>query len=104
MSKKIKGKRLEKWERDFYIEHRELIDIRHELTAEEQAELDLVAPSPAIAIDCGESEMYSVEDREAAIKEILLDFNKAAKLRKLVKLGAITAAEYEEITGEAYEA
>ena len=41
-AKKIKGKRLEKWERDFYIEHRELIDIRHELTAEEQAELDFI--------------------------------------------------------------
>lgn len=26
------------------------------------------------------------------------------QLRKLVKLSAITAAEYEEITGEAYEA
>ena len=41
-AKKIKGKRLEKWERDFYIEHRELIDIRHELTAEEQAEIDFI--------------------------------------------------------------
>ncbi len=41
-AKKIKGKRLEKWERDFYIEHKELIDIRHELTAEEQAELDFI--------------------------------------------------------------
>ena len=61
-------------------------EIRDSLSAEEQAELDLVAPSPAIAIDCGESEMYSVEDREAAIKEILLDFNNAAELRKLVNL------------------
>ena len=41
-AKKIKGKRLEKWERDFYIEHRELIDIKHKLTAEEQAELDFI--------------------------------------------------------------
>lgn len=41
-AKKIKGKRLEKWERDFYIEHRELIDIKHKLTAEEQAEIDFI--------------------------------------------------------------
>ena len=41
-AKKIKGKKLEKWERDFYIEHRELIDIKHKLTAEEQAELDFI--------------------------------------------------------------
>ncbi len=34
--KKIKGKKLEKWEQDFYRENRKLIDLPHKLTAEEQ--------------------------------------------------------------------
>ena len=41
-AKKIKGKKLEKWEREFYIEHTELIDLKQKLTAEEQAELDFI--------------------------------------------------------------
>ncbi len=41
-AKKIKGKKLEKWEREFYIEHTELINIKRKLTAEEQAELDFI--------------------------------------------------------------
>lgn len=38
--KRAKGKKLEKWERDFYNEHKELVDIKEKLTPEEQAELD----------------------------------------------------------------
>lgn len=38
--KRARGKSLEKWEREFYNEHKELIVIREKLTAEEQAELD----------------------------------------------------------------
>ena len=41
-TKKAKGKKLEKWEREFYIEHTELINIKRKLTAEEQAELDFI--------------------------------------------------------------
>ena len=41
-AKKAKGKKLEKWEREFYIEHTELINIKRKLTAEEQAELDFI--------------------------------------------------------------
>lgn len=39
-TKKAKGKKLEKWEKEFYNEHRELIDIRQSYSAEEQAEID----------------------------------------------------------------
>lgn len=45
-AKKAKGKKLEKWEREFYNEHKELINIKEKLTAEEQAqekaELDFI--------------------------------------------------------------
>jgi hypothetical protein len=41
-SKKAKGKKLEKWEKEFYNDHKELVDLKHKPTAEEQAELDLV--------------------------------------------------------------
>lgn len=37
--KLAKGKKLEKWEREFYDEHRELIELKQKLTPEEQAEL-----------------------------------------------------------------
>ena len=40
--KMSKGKTLEKWERDFVNEHRELVMIRHKKTAEEKAEDDFV--------------------------------------------------------------
>lgn len=39
-AKKAKGKKLEKWEREFYNEHRDLIDIKQHYNAEEQAEID----------------------------------------------------------------
>lgn len=38
--KRAKGKKLEKWERDFYNEHKELVDIKEKLSPEQQAELD----------------------------------------------------------------
>lgn len=41
-SKKAKGKKLEKWENEFYREHREMIDLKNKLTAEEQAEVDFI--------------------------------------------------------------
>lgn len=45
-SKRAKGKKLEKHEREFYNEHKELINIKEKLTeeerAEEQAELDFI--------------------------------------------------------------
>jgi hypothetical protein len=34
--KKIKGKKLEKYEQEFYRENRKLIDLPHKLTAEEE--------------------------------------------------------------------
>lgn len=37
-AKRAKGKKLQKWEREFYNEHKELINIKEKLTAEEQAE------------------------------------------------------------------
>lgn len=40
--KKAKGKKLEKYEQDFYRENKELIDIRPNYTKEEQAELDFI--------------------------------------------------------------
>ena len=39
-SKKSKGKHLEKYEREFYNDHKELVDIKPHYTAEEQAEID----------------------------------------------------------------
>ena len=39
-TKKAKGKPLEKWEREFYESHKELINIKEKLSAAEQAELD----------------------------------------------------------------
>lgn len=38
-AKKAKGKKLDKYEREFYITHRELIDLKPKLTAEEEQEL-----------------------------------------------------------------
>ena len=38
--KRMKGKKLEKWEREFYNENRKLIDLPHKLTREEQEFLD----------------------------------------------------------------
>jgi hypothetical protein len=38
--KKNKGKKLEKYEQDFYRENKEMIDIKTKYTAEEQAEID----------------------------------------------------------------
>ncbi|MDY4812927.1 MAG: Gp15 family bacteriophage protein [Ruminococcus sp.] len=42
-SKKAKGKKLEKWEKEFYREHQEMIDLKDKLTAEEQAEVDFIS-------------------------------------------------------------
>ncbi|MDE6424602.1 MAG: bacteriophage Gp15 family protein [Ruminococcus sp.] len=39
-TKKSKGKKLEKWEREFYAEHREMIDLKRAVSGEEQAEID----------------------------------------------------------------
>lgn len=39
-TKKAKGKKLEKWELEFFSEHRDLINIRQTYSAEEQAEID----------------------------------------------------------------
>ena len=39
-SKRMKGKTLDKWEREFYNENRKLIDLPHKLTDEEQEWLD----------------------------------------------------------------
>ncbi|MCH5202751.1 MAG: hypothetical protein J1F17_06050 [Oscillospiraceae bacterium] len=41
-AKKAKGRKLEKWETEFYNDHKELVDLKHKLTAEEQEELDFV--------------------------------------------------------------
>lgn len=41
-SKRAKHKKLEKWEREFYNEHKALVDIKHKLTAEEQEELEFI--------------------------------------------------------------
>lgn len=38
--KKAKGKKLEKYERDFYREHKELVDIKKKYSEEEQKEID----------------------------------------------------------------
>lgn len=41
-AKKAKGKKLEKWESEFYNDHKELIDLKEKLTPEEQAEIDFI--------------------------------------------------------------
>lgn len=41
-SKRAKHKKLEKWEREFYNEHKELVNIKEKITAEEQEELDFI--------------------------------------------------------------
>ena len=41
-SKKNKHKKLEKWEEDFYKEHREIIDLKKRLTPEELAEKERI--------------------------------------------------------------
>ena len=41
-AKKAKRKKLEKWETEFYNNHKELVDLKHKLTAEEQEELDFI--------------------------------------------------------------
>lgn len=38
--KRARGRRLEKWEQEFYRENRELCDLKKRYTAEEQAEID----------------------------------------------------------------
>lgn len=38
--KRARGKKLEKWEQEFFNSHKEMIVIREKLTADEQAELD----------------------------------------------------------------
>lgn len=38
--KKSKGKKLEKYEREFYMEHQDLINLKQRYTEEEQAEID----------------------------------------------------------------
>ena len=41
--KKSKGKKLEKWEREFYSTHKELIDLKRKATSQdEQQELDFI--------------------------------------------------------------
>ena len=40
--KKVNGKKLEKWEQEFYRKHKALIDIKEKLTPEEQEELDFI--------------------------------------------------------------
>lgn len=39
-TKKSKGRKLEKWEREFYAEHREMIDLKRICSGDEQAEID----------------------------------------------------------------
>lgn len=39
-TKKAKGKKLEKWENEFYRTHKEMVDIKQVYSAEEQAEID----------------------------------------------------------------
>ncbi|MCH5297867.1 MAG: hypothetical protein J1E85_09375 [Ruminococcus sp.] len=41
-SKRAKHKKLEKWEREFYNEHKALVNIKEKLTAEEQEELGFI--------------------------------------------------------------
>ena len=41
-AKKVKNKKLEKWEREFYNDHKELVDLQKKYTAEEQEEMDKI--------------------------------------------------------------
>lgn len=41
-SKQSRGKPLDKWEKEFYSSHKELVDLRQKLTPEEQAELEFI--------------------------------------------------------------
>lgn len=41
-AKKAKNKKLEKWEREFYNEHRELVDLQKKFTVEEQEEMERI--------------------------------------------------------------
>jgi hypothetical protein len=41
-NKRAKGKKLEKWEKEFICEHHDMINFRQKLTKEEQEELDFV--------------------------------------------------------------
>lgn len=41
-AKKAKHKKLEKWEQDFYNDHKELINLKVKLTPEDQAEADFI--------------------------------------------------------------
>lgn len=41
-SKMAKGKKLDKTDKEFYNDHKELIDLKRKLTPEEQAELDFI--------------------------------------------------------------
>lgn len=41
-SKRAKGKKLEKWEREFYNDHKDLIDIKTKPNPEDQAEIDFI--------------------------------------------------------------
>lgn len=41
-SKKAKGKELDKWEQDFYRDHKETVDIKVKYSAEEQEEIDRI--------------------------------------------------------------
>lgn len=39
-SKKVKGKKLDKWEQEFYRDHKEMVDIKTRYSEEEQQEID----------------------------------------------------------------
>lgn len=41
-AKKAKNKKLEKWEREFYNDHKELIDLKKKYTVEEQEEMERI--------------------------------------------------------------
>lgn len=41
-NKKAKNKKLEKWEREFYNEHKNLIDLKRKYSAEEQEEMERI--------------------------------------------------------------
>ena len=41
-SKMAKGKKLDKTDKEFYNDHKELIDLKRKLTLEEQAEFDFI--------------------------------------------------------------
>ena len=39
-SKKVKGKKLDKWEQEFYRDHKEMVDIKTRYSDEEQFQID----------------------------------------------------------------